>query len=41
MGTHPGTLAVVPQDDELSPFDAATAVQRTEGGGLVAQLDPG
>jgi acyl-CoA thioesterase len=41
MGTHPGTLAVVPQDDELSPFDAATAVQRSEGGGLVAQLDPG
>jgi acyl-CoA thioesterase len=41
MGTHPGTLAAVPQNDELSPFDAATAVQRTEGGGLVAQLDPG
>jgi acyl-CoA thioesterase len=41
MGTHPGTLAAVPQNDELSPFDAATAVQRTEGGGLIAQLDPG
>src|SRR5687768_17999815 len=41
MDNHPGTLAVVPQNDELSPFDAATAVQRTEGGGLVAQLDPG
>ena len=41
MGTHPGTLAVVPQTDEPSSFDAATAVQRTEGGGLVAQLDPG
>src|SRR5688572_13044019 len=41
MGTHPGTLAVVPQEDELSSFDAATAVQRAEGGGLFAELDPG
>jgi len=41
MGTHPGTLAVVPQDDEISAFDAATAVRRTEGGGLIADLDPG
>ncbi len=31
----------MPQDDELSPFDAATAVRRTEGGGLVALLDHG
>ena len=41
MGTHPGTLAPVPQDDEISAFDAATAVRRTEGGGLIADLDPG
>jgi acyl-CoA thioesterase len=41
MGTEPGTLAVVPQDDEISAFDAATAVRRTEGGGLIADLDPG
>src|SRR5215207_1928577 len=41
MGTHPGTLAVVPQDDELSAFDAATAVRRTEGGGLITELDRG
>jgi acyl-CoA thioesterase len=41
MAIHPGTLAVVPQTDEPSSFDAATAVQRTEGGRLVAQLDPG
>lgn len=31
----------MPQDDVLSAFDAATAVRRTEGGGLVADLDPG
>lgn len=31
----------MPQKDELSAFDAATAVHRTEGGGLVAELDPG
>ncbi len=31
----------MPQNDELSAFDAATAVSRTEGGGLVAHLDPG
>jgi len=31
----------VPQSDELSLFDAATAVERAEGGGLVARLDPG
>jgi acyl-CoA thioesterase len=41
METHPGTLAPVPQDDALSAFDAATAVRRTEGGGLIADLDPG
>jgi acyl-CoA thioesterase len=41
MGTNPGTLAVVPQDDELTTFDAATAVRRTEGGGLMTELDPG
>ena len=40
---HPGTLAAVPQDDASasSAFDAATAVHRTEGGGLLAELDPG
>ena len=31
----------MPQDDELSAFDAATAVRRVEGGGLVTELDPG
>jgi acyl-coenzyme A thioesterase PaaI-like protein len=31
----------VPQDDEISAFDAATAVRRAEGGGLIADLDPG
>ncbi len=31
----------MPRDPELSAFDAATAVRRTEGGGLVADLDPG
>jgi acyl-CoA thioesterase len=40
MVSHPGTLAVVPQTD-AAPFDAATAVSRTEGGSLVARLDPG
>src|SRR3954465_8724779 len=39
METHPGTLEAVPPD--VSAFDAATAVRRTEGGGLVADLDPG
>jgi acyl-coenzyme A thioesterase PaaI-like protein len=38
---HPGTLTDVPQNDGLPGFDAATAVHRTEGGGLVAELDPG
>src|SRR3954449_2911324 len=39
---HPGTLAVVPQTDSShSAFDAATAVTRAEGGGMVAELDPG
>jgi hypothetical protein len=37
--TEPGTLSDVPQPD-LS-FDTATAVTRTEGGGLAAALDPG
>jgi hypothetical protein len=46
METHPGTLVVVPQDDRspthpTTAFDAATAVRRTEGGGLVTDLDPG
>ena len=42
MRSHPGTLAAVPQDDALpSEFEAATAVRRAEGGGLVAELDPG
>jgi hypothetical protein len=43
-GPEPGTLVVVPQDDlptADSAFDSATAVTRTEGGGLVAALDPG
>src|SRR4051794_19114931 len=41
MDNHPGTLAVVPQNDDRSAFDAATAVRRSEGGGLIADLDPG
>jgi hypothetical protein len=41
MDDPPGTLTFVPQNDELSTFDAATAVTRTEGGGLMADLDPG
>src|SRR4051794_41895295 len=41
MDNHPGTLAVVPQNDELSDFDAATAVRRAEGGGVIAHLHPG
>jgi acyl-CoA thioesterase len=39
MDSHPGTLGGVPQD--LSAFDAATTVERAEGGGLVTELDPG
>jgi hypothetical protein len=35
----PGTLAAVPQTE--SAFDRATAVARTEGGGVRAELDPG
>ncbi|MCZ2810584.1 thioesterase family protein [Modestobacter sp. VKM Ac-2979] len=31
----------MPQTDPRSAFDTATAVARTEGGGLVAELDPG
>ena len=31
----------MPQNHDLSTFDAATAVTRTEGGGLIAELDPG
>jgi hypothetical protein len=39
---EPGTLSDVPQNDPTpSAFDAATAVTRAEGGGLVADLDPG
>jgi hypothetical protein len=43
---HPGTLVDVPQNDGqrsgLEPsFSVATAVRRTEGGGLAADLDPG
>jgi Thioesterase-like superfamily len=41
MGIHPGTLCAVPQNDGTTAFDAATTVRRTEGGGLVAELDPG
>jgi hypothetical protein len=38
----PGTLAAVPQTDTVIPaFDRATAVSRTEGGGVRAELDPG
>lgn len=38
---HPGTLSGVPQTDaEISAFDRATAVTRTEGGDLRADLDP-
>jgi acyl-Coa thioesterase superfamily protein/acyl-CoA thioesterase superfamily protein len=39
---HPGTLIGVPQSDSVPiPFAAATAVRRVEGGGIVADLDPG
>src|SRR3954468_10399196 len=46
MSDQPGTLAVVPQADlrhtaAPSAFAAATAVERVEGGGLGARLDPG
>src|SRR3954447_4912663 len=41
MGIHPGTLSAVPQNDGTTAFHAATTVRRTEGGGLVAELDPG
>ena len=44
MFDHTGTLAVVPQNDRSavpSVFATATAVRRAEGGGLVADLDPG
>src|SRR4051794_41509651 len=41
MSSHPGRLRGVPQTDGTpSAFDAATAVHRAEGGGLVADLDP-
>src|SRR3954464_4550991 len=39
METHPGTLGAVSPDH--SALDAATAVSRTEGGGLGAALAPG
>jgi hypothetical protein len=39
---HPGTLAVVPQNDAVpASFASATAVRRAESGGVVADLDPG
>src|SRR5215212_2189348 len=42
MNIQPGTLDGVPQTDvPSSQFDAATAVRRSEGGGLIADLDPG
>ena len=41
MDTHTGTLGRVPQDDRPTAFDAATTVRRAEGGGLIAELDPG
>ena len=31
----------MPQNHEIPAFDAATTVRRTEGGGLIADLDPG
>jgi hypothetical protein len=42
MANDPGRLGGVPQTDGTpSAFDAATAVRRAEGGGLVADLDHG
>jgi hypothetical protein len=41
MDTHTGTLGRVPQDDRPPAFDVATSVRRAEGGGLIAELDPG
>jgi hypothetical protein len=41
MGQHPGTLTVVPQNHPDSAFDRATTVRPAEGGGAVAELDPG
>ena len=41
MTTHPGTLVRRAAAIDVSAFDAATAVRRAEGGGLVAELDPG
>jgi hypothetical protein len=39
---HPGTLTDVPQSDPVpASFAAATAVRRTDDGGIVADLDPG
>jgi hypothetical protein len=39
---HPGTLIGVPQNDPVpASFAAATGVRRAEGGGIVAELDPG
>jgi hypothetical protein len=39
---HPGTLADVSQtDSSSSAFDRATTVTRVEGGGMIAELDPG
>jgi hypothetical protein len=38
---HPGTLADVPQNHPASAFDRATTVSRAEGGGALADLDPG
>jgi acyl-CoA thioesterase len=39
---EPGTLSDVPQNDPTtSAFETATAVTRTDGGGLLAELDPG
>jgi hypothetical protein len=41
-GKHPGTLIAVPQDDVApASFAASTAVRRADGGGIVADLDPG
>jgi acyl-CoA thioesterase len=40
--SEPGTLSGVAQNDPTtSAFDTATAVTRTDGGGLLAELDPG
>src|SRR3954470_21740460 len=41
MNTHTGTLGRVPQADRPTAFDAAPTARGAEGGGLIAELDPG